>query len=146
VNGARNRGEVEPAPAWDAAASRKRSRTGEPWIGRAADAPAPPRRARRGGDALAARGRGARRFASVGMVSALDYLERVLCYGPRTAQDGCGSRVSRDCQLTAALAGDELAFSAARVATPATEVAWIAAAAGKNLRQVEDLCRRPSRR
>jgi hypothetical protein len=81
----------------------------------------------------------------LGMVSALDYLERVLGYAPRTAQDRL--RVARALgdlpQLTAALAADELAFSAVReltrVATPGTEASWIAAAAGKNLRQIEEL-------
>jgi hypothetical protein len=68
----------------------------------------------------------------LGMVSALDYMERVLGYAPRTAQDRL--RVARALgdlpQLTAALAADELAFSAVReltrVATPGTEAAWIA--------------------
>lgn len=81
----------------------------------------------------------------LGMVSALDYLERVLGYAPRTAQDRL--RVARALgtlpRLTAALAGDELPFSAVReltrVATPATEASWIAAATGKNLRQIEEL-------
>ncbi|TMQ04978.1 MAG: HNH endonuclease [Deltaproteobacteria bacterium] len=81
----------------------------------------------------------------LGMVSALDYLERALEYAPRTAQDRL--RVARALgslpQLTAALTADELAFSAVReltrVATPATEAGWIAAAVGKNLRQIEEL-------
>src|SRR4051812_29670034 len=81
----------------------------------------------------------------LGMVSALDYMERVLGYAPRTAQERL--RVARalgDLPLrTAALAGDELAFSAVReltrVATPGTEASWIAAATGKNLRQIEEL-------
>jgi hypothetical protein len=81
----------------------------------------------------------------LGMVSALDYLERVLGYAPRTAQDRL--RVARALgtlpQLTAALAQGELGFSAVReltrVATPATEAAWTAAALGKNLRQIEEL-------
>jgi hypothetical protein len=81
----------------------------------------------------------------LGMVSALDYLERELGYAPRTAQDRL--RVARALgslpELTAALAGDQLPFSAVReltrVATPATEAAWIAAATGKNLRQIEEL-------
>ena len=81
----------------------------------------------------------------LGMVSALDYLERVLGYAPRTAQDRL--RVARALgplpQLTAALARGELAFSAVReltrVATPATEASWTAAALGKNLRQIEEL-------
>ena len=81
----------------------------------------------------------------LGMVSALDYLERVLGYGPRVAQDRL--RVARALgtlpQLTAALAHGELPFSAirelTRVATPATEAAWREAAIGKNLRQIEEL-------
>ncbi len=81
----------------------------------------------------------------LGMVSALDYLERVLGYGPRVAQDRL--RVARALgtlpQLTAALAHGELPFSAVReltrVATPATEAAWREAATGKNLRQIEEL-------
>ena len=75
----------------------------------------------------------------LGMVSALDYMERVLGYGPRAAQERL--RVARALgalpQLTAALTGGELPFSAVReltrVATPATEEAWARAAAGKNL-------------
>src|SRR5213078_700430 len=81
----------------------------------------------------------------LGMVSALDYLERALGYAPRTAQDRL--RVARALgtlpRLTSALTADELAFSAVReltrVATPATEAAWIAAAIGKNLRQIEEI-------
>src|SRR5215475_4291313 len=81
----------------------------------------------------------------LGMVSAQDYLERVLGYAPRTAYDRL--RVARSLGdlpgLTAALAGGALPFSAVReltrVATPATEAAWIAAATGKNLRQIEEL-------
>src|SRR3954470_22658709 len=81
----------------------------------------------------------------LGMVSALDYMERVLGYAPRTAQERL--RVARALgdlpRLTAALAADELLFSAVReltrVATPGTEAAWIAAAAGKNLRQIEEI-------
>ena len=81
----------------------------------------------------------------LGMVSALDYLERALGYAPRTAQDRL--RVARALgslpQLTAALANSALTFSAVReltrVATPATEAAWIPAAVGKNLRQIEEL-------
>jgi hypothetical protein len=79
------------------------------------------------------------------MVSALDYLERVLGYAPRTAQDRL--RVARALgalpQMTNALAAGQLAFSAVReltrVATPATEAAWSAAAVGKNLREIEEL-------
>jgi hypothetical protein len=81
----------------------------------------------------------------LGMVSMLDYLERVLGYAPRTAQDRL--RVARALgdlpRLTAALTAGELPFSAVReltrVATPATEVSWVAAAQDKTLRQIEDL-------
>ena len=81
----------------------------------------------------------------LGMVSALDYLERVLGYAPRTAQDRL--RVARALgtlpRLSNALSDDALSYSAVReltrVATPATEASWITAAAGKNLRQIEDL-------
>ena len=81
----------------------------------------------------------------LGMVSALDYLERVLGYGPRVAQERL--RVARALgtlpQLTAALARGEFPFSAirelTRVATPVTEAAWREAATGKNLRQIEEL-------
>ena len=81
----------------------------------------------------------------LGMVSLLDYLERVMGYRPRTAQDRL--RVARALGslpgLTAALAGGELSFSAVReltrVATPETESAWRAAAAGKNVREIEEL-------
>ncbi|HEX2687431.1 MAG TPA: HNH endonuclease signature motif containing protein [Kofleriaceae bacterium] len=81
----------------------------------------------------------------LGMVSALDYLERVLGYAPRTAQERL--RVARALgtlpKITAALAGGELTFSAVReltrVATPATEASWIAASRDKNLRQIEEL-------
>src|SRR4051794_37114378 len=49
----------------------------------------------------------------LGMVSALDYMERVLGYGPRSAQDRL--RVARALgtlpQLTAALAQGEFSFS-----------------------------------
>src|ERR1700733_991136 len=81
----------------------------------------------------------------LGMVSMLDYPERVLGYAPRTGQDRL--RVARALgnlpQLTAALSTGELPFSAVReltrVATPATEASWVAAATDKNLRQIEEL-------
>ena len=81
----------------------------------------------------------------LGMVSALDYLERALGYAPRTAQERL--RVARALgslpMLTTALATGELAYSAVRelvrVVTPATEAAWVEAATGKNLRQIEAL-------
>ncbi|HET9624578.1 MAG TPA: HNH endonuclease signature motif containing protein [Kofleriaceae bacterium] len=84
-------------------------------------------------------------WRELGMVSALDYLERVLGYAPRTAQERL--RVARSLGelpvLTDALASGELAFSAirelTRVAVASTEAAWCEAAKGKNLRQIEEL-------
>ena len=81
----------------------------------------------------------------LGMVSAIDYMERVLGYGPRAAQERL--RIARALgtlpELTAALAQGELSYSAvrelSRVVTPATEAAWRAEAIGKNLRQIEEL-------
>jgi hypothetical protein len=84
-------------------------------------------------------------WRELGMVSALDYLERVLGYSPRAAQERL--RVARALGelpvLTGALARGDLAYSAVReltrVATPGTEGAWCDAAKGKNLRQIEEL-------
>jgi hypothetical protein len=81
----------------------------------------------------------------LGMVSALDYMERVLGYAPRTTHDRL--RVARALGtlpvLNAALADGTLAFTAVReltrVATPDTETAWRDAACGKNLRDIEEL-------
>ncbi|MBA3457076.1 MAG: HNH endonuclease [Deltaproteobacteria bacterium] len=82
----------------------------------------------------------------LGMVSILDYMERVLGYGPRTAQDRL--RVARALAhlpvLTESLGeANGLTFSAVRelvrVATPDTEAAWVEAATGKNQRELEDL-------
>src|ERR1044071_8762691 len=81
----------------------------------------------------------------LGMVSALDYLERVFGYTPRVAEERL--RVSRALgelpQLSDELAAGQLPFTAVReltrVVTPATEAAWIDAARGKNVRQIEDL-------
>ena len=86
-------------------------------------------------------------WRELGMVSALDYLERVLGYSPHTAQERL--RVSRALGelpvLTNALARGDLPYSAirelTRVATRGTEGAWSEAAAGKNLRQIEELVR-----
>ena len=81
----------------------------------------------------------------LGMVSAIDYMERVLGYAPRTAQERL--RVARALgalpELNDALAAGDLAFSAVReltrVATPSTEGAWVSAARAKNLRDIEEL-------
>jgi len=81
------------------------------------------------------------------MVNMVDYLERVVGYAPRTAQERL--RVSRALsnlpELTDALRTGELPHSAikelVRVATPATERAWREAAQDKNVRQIEELVR-----
>ncbi len=84
-------------------------------------------------------------WRNLGMVSALDYMERALGYAPRAAQDRL--RVARALgalrAMTDALATGELAFTAVReltrVATRATETAWVDAARGKNVREIEQL-------
>ncbi|MBC7975173.1 MAG: HNH endonuclease [Myxococcales bacterium] len=81
----------------------------------------------------------------LGMVSALDYVERVLGYAPRTARERL--RVARALgglpKLTEALASGALAYSAVReltrVATATTEEAWVACSLGKSLREIEGL-------
>jgi hypothetical protein len=80
-----------------------------------------------------------------GCVSMMEYLARVFVYSPRVAQERL--RTARKLEqlpaLAAALAEHELPFSAVReltrIATPATERAWRAAARGKCLREIEDL-------
>jgi len=81
----------------------------------------------------------------LGMVSALDYLERVLGHTPHVANERL--RVARALgdlpALTDAFASGELSFSAirelTRVATPATQTRWRDAAVGKSVRQIEEL-------
>lgn len=81
----------------------------------------------------------------LGMVSAIDYLERVLGHTPHVANERL--RVARALGdlpvLTDAFASGELQFSAirelTRVATPTTETRWRDAAVGKNVRQIEEL-------
>jgi len=92
-----------------------------------------------------------RLWRHLGMVSAIDYMERALGYGPRVAQDRL--RVARALGtlpgLTAALAAGELPFTAirelTRVATSVTEAAWRHAARGKTVGEIEGLVsgRRP---
>jgi hypothetical protein len=84
-------------------------------------------------------------WRELGMVSVLDYMDRVLGYAPRTAQERL--RVARALGelpvLSEALASGRLPYSAirelTRVAMPGTERAWCEAAMGKNLRQIEEL-------
>jgi hypothetical protein len=79
----------------------------------------------------------------LGMVNMTDYLERVLGWGPRTAQQRM--QVARALEhlpeITGALANGELPYSAVRelvrVAAPSTEAAWRAHVGGMNLRQIE---------
>jgi hypothetical protein len=86
-------------------------------------------------------------WRELGMVNAIDYLERVFGYSPQTARDRL--RIARLLDempvLTEALAQGQLPYSAvrelSRVVTPSTEQAWCDAALGKNMRQIEDLVR-----
>ncbi len=83
----------------------------------------------------------------LGMVSLVDYMERVLGWNPETARKRL--RTARALGelpvLSAALRDGVLSFSAirelTRVATPATEGAWRDDAIGKNLRDIEDRVR-----
>ncbi|MDQ3337015.1 MAG: HNH endonuclease [Myxococcota bacterium] len=84
-------------------------------------------------------------WRELGMVSAIDYLERVLGYAPHAAMERL--RVARALAslplLEDALDAGQLNFSAVReltrVATPSTEDAWRDRALGKNVRQIEEL-------
>jgi hypothetical protein len=83
-----------------------------------------------------------RRF---GYASFREYMERALGYGPRDASERL--RVANTLvyfpQLREGLATGALAYSAirelARVVTPETEAEWVESAAGKTLRQVEEM-------
>src|SRR5262245_22391883 len=82
-------------------------------------------------------------WRELGKASLLEYLEEVLGYGPRAAKERVRVALALDelPELADALAAGELSFSAirelTRVATRDTERAWIDAARGKNLREVE---------
>ena len=90
----------------------------------------------------------------LGYGSFFSYLEHVFGYGPRMA--GERLRVAETLvglpAMNDALASGELCWSAVReltrVAVPATEAEWIAAAQGKSMREVEDMVsgRRPGAR
>jgi len=81
----------------------------------------------------------------LGMVSMVDYLERVMGHAPRTAQQRLrvARRLATLPELTTALAEGELSFSAVRellrTVTPETERAWLDEARGKSLREIEEL-------
>jgi hypothetical protein len=81
----------------------------------------------------------------LGCGSVLEYLERVLGYGPRLAKERLrvAEALSRLPTLRTALASGELAWSAvrelSRVTTAATEAEWAAAARAKTVRQIEEM-------
>ena len=80
-----------------------------------------------------------------GCVTLFEYLELVVGYGPRVARDRV--RVALALQelplLSQALERGEHSYSAmrelTRVVTPSTQLEWLDAAAGKRLRQIEEL-------
>jgi len=84
-------------------------------------------------------------WRKLGFSTALEYLEDVFGYAPRTAMERL--RVAKDLgelpQLEAELASGALPYSAAkelsRVMTPETQAEWLARARGKNLRDIEDI-------
>ncbi|HEY5949574.1 MAG TPA: hypothetical protein VIV40_28965, partial [Kofleriaceae bacterium] len=84
-------------------------------------------------------------WRKLGFSTALEYLEDVFGYAPRTAMERL--RVAKELgeltDLEAEVRAGELPWSAAkelsRVMTPNTQVAWLAAARGKNLRDIEEL-------
>ena len=84
-------------------------------------------------------------WRKLGYSTALEYLEDVFGYAPRTAMERL--RVAKELgqlpALEAAVREAELPYSAAReltrVMTPETECAWLASARGRNLRDIEEL-------
>ncbi len=84
-------------------------------------------------------------WRTLGFSTALEYLEDVFGYAPRTAKDRL--RVAKELanlpELEADLREGRLPYSAAReltrVMTRATEAQWLARARGKNLRDIEEL-------
>ena len=84
-------------------------------------------------------------WRKLGFSTALEYLEDVFGYAPRTALERLrvAKELGRLKQLDARLHNGELSFAAARelsrVMTPQTERAWLARARGRNLRDIEEL-------
>src|SRR6478736_4930555 len=84
-------------------------------------------------------------WRQLGMVNAIDYMDRVMGYSPHAAQERL--RVARALgelpETAEALERGVVSFSAvrelSRVATRWTEDQWLAAAEGKNQRQIEEL-------
>jgi 5-methylcytosine-specific restriction endonuclease McrA len=81
----------------------------------------------------------------VGYATLLEYLERILGYGPRMAKERLrvAEALARLPAIREALASGALAWSAvreiSRVAAPNTEDEWLAAARGKTVREVEEM-------
>jgi hypothetical protein len=79
----------------------------------------------------------------LGFGTFVEYVERVLGYRPRTAQERLrvAERLEELPATRAALAAGEVSYSAVReltrVATPDTEDAWLAAVRGRTMREIE---------
>jgi hypothetical protein len=90
-------------------------------------------------------GRAAGVHVECGYGSYLEYLERVLGYGPRQARERLrvAEALVRLPETMAALERGELRWSGVReltrVATPETEAEWIAAATNKTIREIEEM-------
>ena len=84
-------------------------------------------------------------WRELGAASMREYLERVLGYGPRAANERLRVAGALDAMpaLSQALRSGELPYSAvreiSRVAISTTEEDWVDACRGKNLRQIEEL-------
>ncbi len=85
--------------------------------------------------------RRARVHVKLGYATFAEYVERVLGYGPRTTDDKL--RVAEALEQLPLLSASDLSWSAlrelTRVATPATERAWIDAAKTRTVRDIERL-------
>ncbi len=85
--------------------------------------------------------RRARVHVELGYATFAEYIERVLGYGPRTTEDKL--RVAEALEQLPQLSASDLSWSAlrelTRVATPATERAWIDAAKTRTVRDIERL-------
>jgi len=84
-------------------------------------------------------------WRQLGKASLLEYLEGVLGYGPKAAKERVRVAMALEelPQLHEALASGEQSYSAikelTRVAVAKTQAEWIAAARGKNVREIEEL-------
>lgn len=81
----------------------------------------------------------------LGYVHALEYLEEVFGYAPRTAQEKLrvakelGELSGLEAELETGILPYSIVRELTRVATPETEASWIEKARGRNYRQVEQL-------